>query len=626
MFFANALAMTLYLRHKFLLGFGGLLAITILVTTIGASVIGAYSRVLQKMLTENYNSIVFSENMKAALLQIESNLQLALAGNAAFRVDSVFHAVSQFDENLTREQGNITLSREPETVNELSRLWSQYTQKYPVILDSNRPISERTTLFWNDLIPLGTKIRGMAQKISDMNLANMSAVDGQAHHKAEEATFVITLLVVIGATLAVALIAVTGTSILRPLRVLTESVREIQKGNLNIMLQSRTKDEVGQLVDAFNDMASQLREYHRTEHARLIRTEHSTQSVIDSLSDAIAILNVKGDIELSNKSAQELFGLYPEVNLPGRKDDLLREMFYSALLLEQPSDRFDVNNTLQVFKDGQERFYLPHAIPIFGEAQNIIGVTLVLEDVTRMRRVTELEIEPIAVVSHELKTPLTSMRMAIHMLSDPRIGALNSKQAELLDAARQDSEQLSGIMESLLDISKMEAGKSKPAMAPCSPEQLITQALDAFVTPFRNAGVELVTHIGEEVPNVVADPERVSHVFSNLLSNALKYSVSGNTVKLSAESDGDWVRFSVQDQGPGIPSENLTHIFERFFRGSGVEKNKGVGLGLAIAKEIVEVHGGRIWVESAPGQGSTFHFTLRSIAPDETQASAETAK
>lgn len=612
--------MTLYLRHKFLLGFGGLLAITILVTSIGANVIGAYSRVLQKMLTENYNSIVFGENMKDALLRMQSNLQLALAGSTAFRVDSVFHAESQFDENLKKEQANITLPGEREAVTELANLWNQYTQKYPIILDSNLPTNERSTFFWNDLIPLGTKIHDLIQRICDVNLSNMSAVDGQAHHKAEEATFVITLLVIVGATVAIALIVITGTAILQPLRVLTDSVREIQKGNLNIVLQSRTKDEVGQLIDAFNDMAAQLREYHRTERAKLIRTEHSTQSVIDSLSDAVAILNVKGDVELSNKSAQELFGLYPEVNLPTRKDDLLRELFYSALLLEQPSDRFDITNSLQVFKNGEERFYLPHAIPIFGEAQNIIGVTLVFVDVTRLRRVTELEIEPIAVVSHELKTPLTSMRMAIHMLSDERIGPLNPKQAELLDAARQDSEQLSRIIESLLDISKMEAGKSQPEISACSPEQLITQALDAFVTPFRNAGVELVTHIGDEVPNVFADPVRVSHVFSNLLSNALRHSASGNTVTLSAELDGDWVSFSVQDQGPGISPEHLPHIFERFFRGAGVERGEGAGLGLAIAKEIVEGHGGRIWVESTPGEGSTFYFTLRPVDSDESRA------
>jgi signal transduction histidine kinase len=307
-----------------------------------------------------------------------------------------------------------------------------------------------------------------------------------------------------------------------------------------------------------------------------------------------------------------MFGLHPEVNLPARKDDLLRQIFFSALLMEQPSDQFGISNAIQVFKNGDEHFYLPHAIPVMGEVNNVIGVTLVLADVTRLRRVTELEIEPIAVVSHELKTPLTSLRMALHMLFDERLGALNPRQIELLSAARDDSERLSQIIESLLNISRMEAGGAEPVLKPCSPQALVTQAVGAFATSCRSQGVELITQVGDDVPDVLADPIKIVHVFSNLLSNALKFSVSGGSITLSAEPDGDFVRFAVQDQGPGIPKEQLPRVFEKFFRADSTGKSEGAGLGLAIAKDIVEAHGGRIWVESNRGQGAVFSFTLRA--------------
>lgn len=604
--------MTLYLRHKFLLGFGGLLAIIILVTTIGSRVIDAYANALEKILRENYDSVVYGEAMKDAVQTVEDGLQVSLWDSAASCVDTVMQGVARFEENLKKEQGNITLPEEPQTAARLAGLWKRYQRVYPAVLDTTRSLYERRAVFAQSILPLGDQLHDAAQHICDMNMANMSAIDGRARQKADEAKVVITILVFAGAILASALLFFTGRAILKPMGALKDSVRQIQKGNLNVVLHTKTKDEVGELTEAFNDMAAQLREYRRGERAKLIRTEHSTQSVIDSLPDAIAILNVNGTVELSNRAAREMFGLHPEVNLPARKDDLLRQIFFSALLMEQPSDQFGISNAIQVFKNGDEHFYLPHAIPVMGEVNNVIGVTLVLADVTRLRRVTELEIEPIAVVSHELKTPLTSLRMALHMLFDERLGALNPRQIELLSAARDDSERLSQIIESLLNISRMEAGGAEPVLKPCSPQALVTQAVGAFATSCRSQGVELITQVGDDVPDVLADPIKIVHVFSNLLSNALKFSVSGGSITLSAEPDGDFVRFAVQDQGPGIPKEQLPRVFEKFFRADSTGKSEGAGLGLAIAKDIVEAHGGRIWVESNRGQGAVFSFTLRA--------------
>jgi signal transduction histidine kinase len=604
--------MTLYLRHKFLLGFGGLLAIIILVTTIGSRVIDAYSYALEKILRENYDSVVYGEAMKDAVQTVEDGLQASLWDSAKSSADTVMQGVSRFEENLKKEQGNITLPEEPQTAARLAGLWNRYQLVYPAVLDTTRSLFERRAVFAKSILPLGDQLHDAAQHICDMNMANMSAIDGRTRQKADEAKVVITILVFAGAILASALLFFTGRAILKPMGALKDSVRQIQKGNLNVVLHTKTQDEVGELTEAFNDMAAQLREYRRGERAKLIRTEHSTQSVIDSLPDAIAILNVNGTVELSNQAAREMFGLHPEVNLPSRRDDLLRQIFFSALLMEQPSDQFGIGNAIQVFKNGDEHFYLPHAIPVMGEANNVIGVTLVLADVTRLRRVTELEIEPMAVVSHELKTPLTSLRMALHMLFDERLGALNPKQIELLSAARDDSERLSQIIENLLNISRMEAGGAEPVLKPCSPQALVAQAVGAFATACRSQGVELITQVSDDVPDVMADPIKIVHVFSNVLSNALKFSLSGGSITLSAELDRDFVRFAVQDQGPGIAKEQLPRVFEKFFRADSTGRSEGAGLGLAIAKEIVEAHGGRIWVESNLGQGAVFSFTLRA--------------
>jgi two-component system, NtrC family, sensor histidine kinase KinB len=344
----------------------------------------------------------------------------------------------------------------------------------------------------------------------------------------------------------------------------------------------------------------------------LIRTEHSTQSVIESLPDAVAIANASGVIELSNTTAQRMFGLYPDVNLTTRRDDLLRHEFFSAVLLEQSSEQIGIPNALQVFKDGEEHFFLPRSTPIFDEDRKIIGVAIVLADVTRMKRVAELELEPMAVVSHEMKTPLTSVRMALHMVLDERLGTLNPKQMELLSTARDDSERLNKIIGSVLDMGRREAGRAPVQLQSCSPQSLVSQAVDAFSTAYRSGGVELVSSVPDDIPDVSADASQISHVFGNLLSNALKFSRSGGKVSIVVEADGDGVKFTVQDQGIGIPDDQLPHVFEKFFRAESETKAEGAGLGLAIAKDIVEAHGGRIWAESIIGQGSQFHFILRA--------------
>jgi two-component system, NtrC family, sensor histidine kinase KinB len=605
--------MNLSLRHKFYLGFGGLLAITIIVSSIASSVIQSYSDALQKVLRENYDSVVYSSGMKDAVQNVEEGLQTSLWIDLASGRDSVLAAIPLFEDNLKKEQGNITIPGEREAVSQLSGWWTQYKQVCGAVLDTHRTVHERREIFMRTMLPLGDKVHDAAQVITEMNLANMSSADGQAHAKAEEAKLVTFFLLFSAAILSLLLIFLTGRAVLQPLNALKQSVQEIHKGNLNVVLQARSRDEVGELTEAFNAMVAKLREYRRVEHAKLMRTEHSTRSVIESLPDAIAIANTSGVIELSNAAAQRMFGLYPEVNLTTRRDDLLRHEFFSAVLLEQSSEQMGIPNALQIFKDGEEHFFLPRATPIFDEDRKIIGVAMVLADITRLKRVAELELEPMAVVSHEMKTPLTSVRMALHMLLDERLGTLNTKQLELLSTARDDSERLNKIIETVLDMGRREAGRAPLQLQPCSPQTLISQAVDAFGTAYRSAGVELVSNVPDDIPDVSADASQIGHVFGNLLSNALKFSHSGGKVSVAAAADGDHVKFTVQDQGIGITAEEMPHVFEKFFRSESSLKSEGAGLGLAIAKDIVEAHGGRIWADSLPGQGSIFSFTLRSV-------------
>jgi len=241
---------------------------------------------------------------------------------------------------------------------------------------------------------------------------------------------------------------------------------------------------------------------------------------------------------------------------------------------------------------------------------------LVLQDVTQLQQQDEIKRGVISTVSHQLKTPLTSIRMAMHLLLEEKVGALTEKQVELLVAAREDSDRLHSILNNLLDISRIESGKVQMEFRAISPHSIVLEALEPFQRAAEDLGVTLINELPGELPEVRADRAQIHHVFSNLLSNALKYTPPGGNVALTAKADEEYVPFSVSDTGRGIPSKFLPTIFEQFFRVPDQGTQTGAGLGLAIVKEIVEAHGGTVGVESSEGKSARLTFSLRRADRD----------
>jgi signal transduction histidine kinase len=265
---------------------------------------------------------------------------------------------------------------------------------------------------------------------------------------------------------------------------------------------------------------------------------------------------------------------------------------------------------VQQFVDGEERFFRPRVLPILNRDGEATGAVLVLADMTQIQQNDELKRGLISTVSHQLKTPLTSIRMAVHLLLDEKVGPLTPKQTELLAAARDDSDRLFRMVEDLLDLGRIQSGRVQMECSPARPEALIDEAVAKYAAAAHDAGIMLETDAPRDLPGVQADTTRLQYVFANLLSNALQYTAPGGRVTLRARADEDAVRFEVSDTGRGIPAEYLERVFEQFFRVPGDVREPGAGLGLAIVKEIIEAHGGTVNAQSRAGEGSTFSFTL----------------
>jgi signal transduction histidine kinase len=324
----------------------------------------------------------------------------------------------------------------------------------------------------------------------------------------------------------------------------------------------------------------------------------------------VAILDLEGKVEISTEAARKLFGIQAGTRLRDLPYGELSELFQNVVA-GVPDRLGKRQKVLQQFVQGRERYFSFDAAPIRNRDGELTGVVLILKDVTEPHRLEEMKSNLVSTVSHQLRTPLTSIRMAIHLLLEEKVGPLTEKQVELLLTARDESDALHGILANLLDISRMESGRLQMDFQDVSPATLVTEAVAPFRRAAQDGGVEMETKLPGDLPTVCADAGQIGHVFANLLSNALRYTAPGGRIMVSAEADERMVRFSVSDTGSGIPHQFLQRIFEHFFRVPEQKSETGAGLGLAIAKQIVEAHGGHINVESQEGKGTTFSFTLR---------------
>lgn len=598
------------LRQKISLGFGALLIIIIVIGTQGILHLSKLGISIDVILRENYRSVIACQQMKEALERIDSGLLFILLGDTSEGEVLVRNNQAAFDKSLQAEQNNITLPGEGEKAAHLKELSGRYEALLKSIVDPSQPSGLRKETYFTRLLPLFGQIKGAADEILQMNQQNMSDANDRARKSAATARQRMYALLLIGTALAVVFIFFTRKWILHPIHRLIQSADEIRRGNLDLVVAGDSRDEIGHLSEAFNAMAASLREFRRTDQAKLLRIQRATQQAFDSLPDAVAVIDTEGKVEVATESARTVFGLKPgsvAFDLPfGWMADLSREA-----LQQGRQATLEGHRSIQQFVRGEERFYRPEAVPILDNERLTTGAILVLKDVTQLRQQDEIKRSVIRTVSHQLNTPLTSVRMAVHLLLEEKVGALNEKQAELLLTAREDSDRLHGILDSLLDISRLEAGKARMQFRAASPQSIAAEALEPIRRTAQDQGVSLLMDIGGDLPDVWVDTTRIGHVFSNLLSNALRHTPPGGRITLTAEPGEAWVRFYVSDTGTGIPAAFLSRVFELFFRVPGRRNETGAGLGLAIVKEIVEAHGGTVGVESEEGKGSSFSFTLR---------------
>jgi len=613
------------IRQKLALQFGGLLAVIIAVGLLTLSQLRQLGGAIDVILKENYRSVVACQEMKEALERIDSGLLFTLAGEYEQGLRLIDENEPKFRAALAVELGNITLPGENENAHRLNVLFGRYSESLLGMRQADRKLETRKADYFSTLQPLFLRIKDEAQKILVMNQSNMDEANNHARRLAETARRRMIAAIAVATFLAVLFGSFAHRWILYPIDRLIESTNEIRRGNLDLVVKADSRDEIGRLSEAFNEMAAALRQARKADKLSLMRSRRATEQVFHALPDAVAVLDPEGRVEVATETAERVFGLKPGVLAESLGYVWLPSLIRNAWNRDT-ARRNLTGEVFQRFVDNGERFFQPMALPIPVDEKDgeSTGVALILKDVTQLHEQQELKRGVISTVSHQLKTPLTSFRMAIHLLLEERIGPLNAKQADLLVVARDDSERLAAILDDLLDLNRIGIGKTQVTPEPVSPHDLVRDAVEPFLAEAKDKGVALTNAISDALPEVMADRPKIRQAFANLFSNALRFTSPGGSIIVRASLASERLVFFVEDTGKGIPAECLNHLFEQFYRVPGQDEKSGVGLGLAIVKEIVMAHGGDVGVESEVGKGSTFRFSL-PLCEGATNAHAATA-
>ena len=412
-----------------------------------------------------------------------------------------------------------------------------------------------------------------------------------------------TLIAVLITAAAAALLSLAiGSTIMRPLGRLTRAARSIAAGNLSERVRPRPSGEVGDVADAFNQMAQSLEELVGT----VSEARNRLLAVLNSSSDAVVAVDEKARVALANRAAELLLGRQEE------------EMIGNPFVWAMPDDQ--VVQALRTSRDAKRReirtIQRPDGRALQVSTAPIVGggewvALVVFHDITEAGRLEQTRRDFVANVSHELRTPLASIKSVIETLQS---GALNEEAVaqDFLSRADAEVDRMVQIVEELLELSRLESGQVPLAKEPVDMGSVLSRAVERLRPQAEKKGLSLTLEQAPDLPPVIGDADRLERVALNLIHNAIKFTPDGGSVGVSATLAEAAIKVEVSDSGTGIAAEDLPRIFERFYkadraRGSG---SGGTGLGLAVVKHIVEAHGGTVSVESQEGHGSTFRLSL----------------
>ncbi len=573
------------IKTKLTLGVGLLFLMILLLGIVGTRYINKLKAETENILVANYNSLDYARQMLIAMEHKSDE------------------AMKQFEINLQKQEDNISEKGEQELTDTLRYYYTQL---------KGSPTESA-------LVP---SIKNIIYSIMKMNLQAIQRKSELAKQTAITANLWIAITASLCFLIAFILLVNLPSNIANPIKELTHSIRRIADEKYSERVHFEGHSEFGELAASFNRMAEKLEVYNNSNLAKILIEKKRIETLINNMHDPVLGLDENLKVIFANQESLKIFGLS---NIPviGEKiehlaahNDLVR-MLFQTIKNEKESDATEKTEPIKIFADGKESFFEEEIInisiiPTAETNSMIIGHVIILRNITKYKELDFAKTNFIASVSHEFKTPISSIKMSLQLLDNKRIGELNPEQASLLDSIKNDVDRLLSITGELLKLSQLESGNIQLTPVPESAPDILSDALGSVKTIALQKNIRITSEIPENLPAVLADREKTVWVLINLITNAIRYSDRNTQIRIKLSVESEQVAIRVKDEGSGIAADYRDKIFDRYFRIPGKD-SEGSGLGLSICRELIEKQGGRITVESEFGQGSTFCIYLNAI-------------
>lgn len=572
------------IKTKLNIGVGLLFMMILVLSVLSGWYINQLKKDTNNILKANYNTLQYSRNMLLALEEINSDPL----------------AFSVFEKHLKQQQKNVTEPGEREA-----------TDNVAVHFEALKKDAAN--------LGLQTSIR---KDLAELMQINMSAIEHKstvADSTAKNAIIVISSVGMVCFIIAFILMVNLPSNIADPIKSLTESIKQIANQNYKERVHFESRSEFGDLANSFNTMAEKLQEYSESRLDKIIRGKKRIETLIDNMHDPIIGIDEDRKVLFVNDEALKITGLKKE-NFVGKliqdvavANDLVRDIIKDVIVSEKSNLE---KESMKIYADGKESYFEKEIVDInivpTGEQQSrFIGQVIMLRNITPFKELDLAKTNFLGTVSHEFKTPISSIQMGLQLLENDQIGTLNSEQKNLVNGIREDSNRLLKITGELVNITQVESGSIQLNMKESSIYKIIEYAVESNKSSAEQKHIHFKIDVEEGLSTVLADNEKTAWVLNNLLSNAIRYSYENSNIKINVRKIEDKIQFSVTDTGQGIAPQYLSKIFDRYFRVPG-SKKEGTGLGLSISKEFIEAQGGEITVKSDYGAGSTFAFDLKA--------------
>jgi len=558
------------IKSKIALGIGVLFTLLLAVSIVAIVFINILSSKTENLLTANYNTIRYCSEMSEAIDDVAMNPA----------------ALTKFETNLIAQEHNITEVGEFEATQQLRDYFEDLKK------GNRNP----------DLLH---HINNQIYRIYQLNQQALERKNNNALSTAHSAKLWITLLTSLIVLMSFSLVLNFPGYIANPIRLLTEGIKEVAQKNYDKRIYLDNKDEFGEMADAFNIMAKKLYDYEHSNLSRLMFEKKRVETIINQMEDAVIGLDATNKVLFINHMAEGLFNLKEkDITAKYAPDVAIYNDLFRTILQKKPN-----STPLKIIVNGKESYFSVDYRTVYNEDVNI-GEVITLKDITSFKELDISKTNLLATISHELKTPISSIMMSTHLVNDGRIGTLNSEQKELINNIEDDANRLLRITGELLNMTQIETGNIQLKLKKTDPKEIINNAISAVQLQADQNNIQLNIICPPDIHFILADADKTSWVLINLLTNAIKYSPDNNKIIISVLQGKEDVKFMVQDFGVGIEEKYLPRIFDRYFKVPDSPEKNGTGIGLSISKEFINAQNGRISVYSEYGKGSTFSFTL----------------